>query len=192
MGGPEDHDPDGDLLRAAAAGDHAAFRRLAERHGAAALALARRITGNAADAEDLTQEALLRAWLAAPSWNPAGPARFATWLYRVVFNLCVDRLRRPGLAPAPLDEDMPAGQPDGFDGAAAEQRRAIVAEALATLAPRQRHALELCTFAGITAIEAARRLSLSPSAVDSLLARGRRALRKRLERRGITRIDDIL
>ena len=70
----------------------AAFRVLARRHLPAMLGLARRILGNAADAEDVAQEAMLRVWTHAPRWQPL--AAFRTWLTRVVVNLCLDRKRR--------------------------------------------------------------------------------------------------
>src|ERR1700755_1329870 len=57
------------------------------------LALATRMLGDAAAAEDVAQEAMLRVWRQAPRWKP-GKAKFDTWLHRVALNLCHDRLRR--------------------------------------------------------------------------------------------------
>ena len=62
---------DENLLRRTAAGDQPAFRELARRHAARALAVAQRIVGNAGDAEEVAQDALLRIWQHAPSWRPA-------------------------------------------------------------------------------------------------------------------------
>src|SRR5262245_41268227 len=75
-----------------AKGDETAFRLLARRYAARAIALARRITGNDADAEEIVQEALLRVWTNAPRWRPL--AAFRTWFYRVVLNLCLSRRRQ--------------------------------------------------------------------------------------------------
>ena len=86
----------------------------------AMLGLARRILGNAADAEDVAQEAMLRVWTHAPRWQPL--AQFRTWLTRVVVNLCLDRKRR-----APWVALEAAGEivdPAPGAGDKAEQRRA--------------------------------------------------------------------
>src|SRR5262249_32712742 len=95
---PGGMDPsDEDLMRRVARGDEPAFRLLARRYAARAVGLARRITGNDADAEEVVQEALLRVWTNAPRWRPL--ASFRTWFYRVVLNLCLSRRRRPPLLP---------------------------------------------------------------------------------------------
>ena len=75
-----------------ARGDERAFQVLSRRHLPAMLGLARRILGNAGDAEDVAQEAFVRVWTHAPRWQPL--AQFRTWLTRVVVNLCLDRKRR--------------------------------------------------------------------------------------------------
>ena len=75
-----------------AGGDERAFQVLSRRHLPAMLGLARRILGNAGDAEDVAQEAFVRVWTHAPRWQPL--AQFRTWLTRVVVNLCLDRKRR--------------------------------------------------------------------------------------------------
>src|SRR5215470_7956725 len=101
-------DGDDELMRRAGLGDRAAFSRLVARHLARATGVAGRITGNRSDAEELVQEAFLRAWLKAPDWEAQadrtvvdgrGGASFATWFYRVLVNLCIDRKRRPTTAP---------------------------------------------------------------------------------------------
>src|SRR5918911_1238426 len=88
---------DEDLMARVARGDDTAFRLLAQRHAARSIALARRITGNDADAEEIVQEALLRVWINAPRWRPV--AAFRTWFYRVVLNLCLGRRRRLPFVP---------------------------------------------------------------------------------------------
>src|SRR5471032_2031237 len=85
-------DSDEALMARIARGDERAFRALTSRHLPVMLGLARRILGNAADAEDVSQEAMLRVWTHAPRWQPL--ALFRTWLTRVVVNLCLDRKRR--------------------------------------------------------------------------------------------------
>ena len=94
------------LMARAGRGDRAAFAVLVRRHLARATAIAQQIAGNKADAEEVVQEAFLRCWQKAPDWQPADSpgsrgqagaerAQFATWLYRVLTNLCLDRKRRP-------------------------------------------------------------------------------------------------
>ena len=80
------------LMARVARGDEAAYRLLSRRHVPAMLGLARRILGNAADAEDVAQEAMLRVWTHAPRWQPL--AAFRLGLPRIVVNLCLDRKRR--------------------------------------------------------------------------------------------------
>ena len=88
-----DSDPDEELLARVAQGDPAAVRALTARKLPRVLALAGRMLGEATEAEDVAQEAMIRAWRQAPIWTP-GVARFDTWLHRVTLNLCYDRLRR--------------------------------------------------------------------------------------------------
>lgn len=179
------------LLLAIGRGDHRAFTALMERHGAFAMTLAMRMTGNAQDAEEVAQEAFLRVWLAAGRWSP-GAARFTTWLYRVVVNLCLDRKRR---APMLAIDDVaePADdRPSGLDACSTEQARGLVAEALASLPERQRAAVSLCYYGEVSCQEAADILEVSLSALESLLVRGRRGLRDYFCGRGLEKMGDVL
>ncbi len=97
-----------------AEGDESAFRCLAGRHAAKTFSLTRRMLGNDADAEEIVQEAMIRVWVNARRWRP--DAAFKTWLYRVTFNLCLNRRRQKVFAP--LDE---ACEPLDPSPAAAEQ-----------------------------------------------------------------------
>ena len=169
-------DPDEDLLARVARGDPAAVRALAARKLPRLLALAGRMLGEASEAEDVAQEAMIRAWRQAPTWAP-GAARFDTWLHRVTLNLCYDRLRRrreiPTETPPEQSDEGPA--PDRGLEAADVGRR--VAAAMAVLPDRQREAVVLCHYQEMTNIEAAAVMGVSVEALESLLSRGRRALR---------------
>jgi RNA polymerase sigma-70 factor (ECF subfamily) len=187
-----DQRSDSDLLSAAAGGEHRAFKTLMERHAAAAQALAKRIVGGASDADDIAQEAFLRAWKAAPGWRANGKARFATWLYRVVTNLCMDRLRQPPARPLDLAAGVEARQSDGYDQTLAAANRVRVRKAMAALTPGQRAAIALYHFSEMRGAEAAQVLGVSVPAFESLLVRGRRSLRSELYRQGIQRLEDIL
>jgi RNA polymerase sigma-70 factor (ECF subfamily) len=168
------------LLAASGAGDERAFRALVSRHLSRSLSLARRMTGNVAEAEDVAQEAFLRVWQKAPEWR-VGEARFSTWLYRVVVNLCLDRRRRKPMAPLEAAGDLLDPAPSAEAKLVENQRTRIVASALAALPDRQRAALVLSYYEGVSNVEAAEALGVSVSALESLLVRARKALRAELE-----------
>lgn len=172
-------DPDEDLVRRVGQGDPAAIQALVARKLPRMLALAQRMLGDPVEAEDVVQEAMLRAWRQASRWRP-GQAKFDTWLHRVALNLCYDRLRRRREIPT-------AVLPEQADESAAPDRRLLAADvagrvdaALAVLPDRQREAVVLCHYQELSNIEAAALMSISVDALESLLARGRRALRQAL------------
>jgi RNA polymerase sigma factor (sigma-70 family) len=169
-------DSDDQLLARVAVGDPAATRAMVARKLPRLLSLAGRMLGDAGEAEDVAQEAFLRIWKQASRWRP-GEARFDTWLHRVALNLCYDRLRRRReLAfadPPDRADDGPA--PDRGLQAADTGRR--VGAALQSLPDRQREAIVLCHYQELGNIEAAAVMGVSVEALESLLGRGRRALR---------------
>ena len=172
-------DPDEALLVRIADGDAAAVRALVGRKLPRLTGLAQRMLGDAAEAEDVAQEAFLRVWRQAPKWRP-GQARFDTWLHRVALNLCYDRLRRRREvvtdAPPEQADDGPA--PDRALEAQDSGRR--VGEALQRLPDRQREAIVLCHYQELGNIEAAAIMGVTVEALESLLSRGRRSLRAAL------------
>lgn len=183
---------DDSLLAAIGRGDHQAFAALMTRHGPFAMTLAMRMTGRQPEAEEITQEAFLRVWSAAGRWQPGGGARFTTWLYRVVMNLCLDRKRRAPMLGIDEVAEPADPSPSSTEVLGRAQARDLVAEALATLPERQRAAVALCYFGDVSCQEAADCLEISLSALESLLVRGRRALRAHFARRGLTRMGDLL
>ena len=166
------------LMARVAHGDEPAYRQLARRHLPVAVALARRILGNTADAEDVAQEALLRVWVHAPRWQPL--ALFRTWFRRVVVNLCLDRKRR-----VPWTDLDAAGEL--VDPGAGPASRSSVPNAIgwcraaiAELPARQRAAIALTYGEGLSNAEVADALDTSVSAVETLLVRGKQNLRRAL------------
>src|SRR5436190_21721214 len=182
---PPAEDPlDHELMAAVARGDGSAFARLVERHLGWSLGFAERMLGARAEAEDLVQTAFLRVWQGAARWEPN--AKFSTWLYRVLHNLCMDQFRAQRIAGGePLDDDLARTLADEAPGSeeriAGMQRATRVRAALAALPARQRAALVLCYYEELSQAESAALLGVSEGALESLLSRGRATLRKWLQ-----------
>ena len=169
-------DPDEDLVRRVGQGDPAAIQTMVARKLPRMLALAQRMLGDPVEAEDVAQEAMLRAWRQAPRWTP-GKAKFDTWLHRVALNLCYDRLRRRREIPTDTLPERADDSASADRGLMAVETGLRVDAALARLPERQREAIVLCHYQELTNIEAAALMKVSVDALESLLARGRRALR---------------
>lgn len=169
-------DPDAALLARYADGDEAAARLLTVQLSPRVFGHAFRVLGDGAEAEDVTQDALMRLWKIAPQWR-TGEAKVSTWMYRVVANLCTDRLRkRRGGVPL---EDI-AEPADPAESAEAKLQRGAREDALQTaleaLPERQRQAVVLRHIEGLANPEIAVILDIGVEAVESLTARGKRAL----------------
>ena len=172
-------DPDEELVRRVGLGDPAAIQAMVARKLPRMLMLAQRMLGDAAEAEDVAQEVMLKAWKQAPRWTP-GQARFDTWLHRVGLNLCYDRLRRRREIATDSPPERADEGPGPDRGLLAMETGARVDRALARLPERQREAIILCHYQELGNIEAARLMQISVEALESLLSRGRRALRASL------------
>ncbi|SMO46965.1 RNA polymerase, sigma subunit, ECF family [Thalassovita litoralis] len=163
------------LLVLYANGDPDAARALNIRLTPRAFGQAMRMLGDRAEAEDVAQDAMLRLWKIAPDWR-RGEAKVTTWLYRVVANLCTDRLRKQrnvDIDSVPEPEDDRDGVEGDMQNAA---RMAALRDALAELPDRQRQAVVLRHIEGLGNPEIAEIMEISTEAVESLTARGKRAL----------------
>lgn len=160
---------------------------LAARHLDGVLGLAWRQLGSRADAEDVVQETFARLLSKAPRWQPGGPGLRA-WLFRVATNLCIDRHRARARAPQGVEEAETFADTTvaPLEGSIAITR--AVRRALAALPERQRAALVLVHYHGMTGREAGAVLHVGEEALESLLARGRRAMRRALA----ADVDDLL
>jgi RNA polymerase sigma-70 factor (ECF subfamily) len=176
MDAAEAWDQDGALLVAFGHGDRLAARDLTARLAPRVLAQATRMLADRAEAEDVTQEAMLRLWRVAPEWRQ-GEAKVTTWLYRVTLNLCTDRLRGRRAGP-PLDEvPEPAdGAPTVAQAMQDTARLRALSDALAQLPERQAQAVALRHLEGLGNPEIAAIMDITTEAVESLTARGKRAL----------------
>ena len=167
------------LLQRAAAGDSGAFRTLTGRYLWKMVAIARRMLGDDADAEDVAQEAFLRLWRSAGAIE-VGDAGVRPWLTRVVANLCIDRTRsRKRIT---VTDELPevADEPRQLRGLEDEELGRRVRAAMLRLPERQRLALTLFHYEDMSQIEVGAAMGISDEAVESLLARARRQLKNDL------------
>jgi RNA polymerase sigma-70 factor (ECF subfamily) len=178
---PLDDGDDVVLMAAVGRGDERAYAALVERHLRWALRFVERLVGSRADAEDLAQVAFLRLWQGASAWQPS--ARFSTWFYRVLYNLCMDhfRARTRDAATEGPDEDIADEAPSHEERIAAVQRADRVKAALAMLPERQRAALVLCYYEELSQAESAAMMGISEGALESLLSRGRTTMKKHMQ-----------
>ena len=166
---------DQQLVERVQAGDKRAFDLLVLKYQHKITSLVGRYVKDHHEAMDVTQEAFLRLWQFAPSWEQ-GNAHVSTWLYRVVSNLCKDRYRRPKLedldvAKEPTDETQsPADKIDDHS------RQKALYGAMSLLPENQRLAVQFRHIDELTNPEIAEIMGLSVEAVESLTARGKRKL----------------
>ncbi len=171
---------DAELVGRVKTGDRSAYRELLRRHGPGIHRYAERLVRDPAEAEDVVQETFLRLWLRAKDYDPV--ARVTTWLFRITHNLAIDRLRKRGRSAFTEDPDMEPGPisvnpPALLEG---KQRAEALTAALDRLPSRQASALSLVHLHGMSGAEAAAVLEVSEEALESLLSRGRRALKAQL------------
>ncbi|WP_375255808.1 RNA polymerase sigma factor [Yoonia sp.] len=168
--------PDEAVLIAFANGDGQAARVLTARLLPRVMAQATRMLGNRNEAEDAAQDAFMRLWKQAPNWRQ-GEAQVSTWLYRVVANLCTDRLRKRRGA---VSLDQVAEPMDAAPSVPAQMqtqaRMMALSNALAALPERQAQAVALRHLEGLANPEIAQIMDISVRSVESLTARGKRAL----------------
>jgi len=174
------NESDESLMGLVAQGDQRAFRILMGRHMGLAIRVAQRVVGSAAEADDIGQDAFLRVWSRASSFDPR-VARFTTWLYRVVINLALDRLRTP--APGPIEEasEVRSNEPEPVTRMIEDEERRMIDAGMAMLPERQRVAIVLFHMEGLSGRDAARCMNVSEKAFESLLVRARSALKLYVE-----------
>lgn len=159
-------------VRRARAGDREAYGDLVEELWPRLVALARGVLGTDADAEDVTQEALVHAWTRLGSLRR--PEKFEPWLRKIVSRRSIThaRRRKPAVEPAEIGADDPP-----------VSDRVDAVQLLATLAPRQRAVLYLTWIEGCSDREAGRLLGIRPATVRVQRFRGLERLRRRVEER---------
>ena len=174
-------DEDKELLDRLAGGDEVAFRSLVERHIDRAYAIALRIVGNGADAEDVVQDTMLKVWTHRGRWQH-GRAKFSTWLFRVVSNRCIDLRRRPRTENVDAVPEVADSQPDASSLIERHEVSTLLEAAMQRLPGQQRLAVILSYHENMSNGEIAEVMDTTVAAVESLLKRGRQQLRELLRR----------
>lgn len=183
-----------ELVQRAKQGDEQSFAALVEQNRGRIYNLALRMTGNPDDALELSQEAFLNAWKGLGKFQ--GDSSFATWLYRLTSNVCIDFLRREKRRSAlsmtvSLDDEEEARQAELPDErysphveAERRERREALRAGLAALSAEHRKVLILRELEGLSYGEIAQVLELEEGTVKSRIARARLALRNYLKKQG--------
>ena len=183
---------DEELVKRAADGDDSAFEELVRRYEKRVYNMTLRMTGNAEDALDISQEAFIRVWRSLGKFK--GNAKFSTWLFRIVSNLCTDHLRRLSrrrempLAVSADDEERETEIADGsFAPDAAFEREELRREldrAIDTLAPEHREIFLMREVYSLSYAEISETLGIEEGTVKSRLHRAREHLRELLIKSG--------
>lgn len=158
-----------------------AFRMLMRRHMRRAVRVAERIVRDGAEADDIGQEAFLRVWSHAATFDPQ-VARFTTWLYRIVVNLAFDRTRRRAFATLDEAGELHDPGPPPIERLIEDEQRRLLDRAMAGLSDRQRGAIALFHMEGLSGEDAARAMDMSAKAFESLLGRARAALKESVQK----------
>lgn len=165
---------DAELLAAHLAGDRHAFGQLVDRHATTMWSVAVRTLNHAEDADDAVQEALVAAFRRAGSFR--GDAAVRTWLYRIVVNTCIDRMRHEKVRRTVPLPDGELAAPRRTDPVVELATRMAIGDALAELSPEHRIAVVLVDMEGWSVAEAAQILDVPTGTVKSRCARGRARL----------------
>ncbi len=161
-------------------GDRSAFQQIVDLTSQKLVRLGARIMGNQADAEDVVQEAYVKAYRALTAGEFDRRSSTNTWLYRIVVNGAIDAKRSRKRRAEASDEQVDPG----WDGAARAEARLALAELddwLSALPPEQRAALVLQSMEGLNNAEIAQVMGVSEGAVEQRLVRARAALRQKRE-----------
>jgi RNA polymerase sigma-70 factor (ECF subfamily) len=176
---------DEELMVLIKAFNHDAFSILVTRHADRFYALSYRTLFNQSDAEDIVQESFLKLWRKPELWKEKKNSKFTTWFYRLIVNACYDLNKKKSSQERPLigeDYEQAAEVADSSD-----HQLSAIETALKNLPERQRMALNLCFYEGLSNAEAADVMGLRVKALQSLIMRGKAALKAQFN---ISEVDD--
>lgn len=178
---------DESLMALVEKGDRQAFSHLLRRHSATFFRVAWRFVGDEGEAEDVVQEAFLKLWDKPDSYKPRPGVKFTSWFYRVVSNAALDRVRKRKRVAVNSDYvDYVADDRAGQDSALIEQhRRDALEAAIAALPDKQKMALNLCFYEGVSNKEAAAIIGVKVKALESLLMRAKSNIKDHIKRAGL-------
>lgn len=175
-----------ELVERSKKGDEEAFRHLVEKYKSRVFNMALSITRNPENADDIAQEAFIRAYFGLPKFKHK--STFGTWLYRITINLIKDYMRKKERAPKVSIEEIKENPFDHEDEVikreekkAQAERRTFVHRFIRTLPKKYQIILTMRDIHELSYGEIARILEISPGTVDSRLHRARRMLRKKIE-----------
>lgn len=155
--------------------NHEAFSVLVSKHSDRFYALSYRTLFNQADAEDIVQESFLKLWRKPELWKEGKNSKFTTWFYRIIVNACYDLNKKKSSQETPLtDHDWVERC---YDEDESDQQLSAIEIALKRLPERQRTALNLCFYEGLSNAEAADVMGLKLKALQSLIMRGKATLK---------------
>ncbi len=167
------------LMTRIANGDEQAMSLFATRYGGRLYALGCRMLGDPSIAEDALQEALIKVWRFAPSWDSKKAAAF-TWSYRVMMNTCNDILRKKQRGQK-LETALLTDPTYATDDGLSKASKMAVADAVLKLPEKQKLSIVLTCWEGLSVAETADVLGVTLKSVESHLTRARKALREMLE-----------
>lgn len=179
------------LMARVCRGDHAAFSILVRRHSKMFFSAAYRMSGNVQASEDIVQEAFIKLWNKPQAWDPGKGTKFTTWFYRVVTNLAIDRQRREkGFVNPVVMETIADHAPRADEALQRDEEQIMLEAAIQSLPDRQKTALNLCVYEGLSNREAADVMGIGVKALESLLMRAKAGLKTEFERKGFIKVED--
>ncbi len=167
---------DEDIMQLIKDHNHDAFSVLVNRHSERFYALSYRTLFNKSDAEDIVQESFVKIWRQPELWHSNKKARFSTWFYRIIVNACLDHNNKKSnqALSLELDDGLIDDQVSEIDR---RSRLSDVESGLLNLPERQRTAINLCFYEGLSNQEAADIMGIGIKALQSLIMRGKAALK---------------
>lgn len=172
---------DRQLLERIRQGNHEAFALLVRRHANRFYRLAYRFVSEQTEAEDIVQEAFVKLWERPGMWQAERNTAFTTWFHRVVVNLCLDRRKKKRAMPLAEESWVPDERQTQEEALLSGERQALLEAHIAALPERQRVALNLCFYEGLSNQDAAEVMGVRLKALQSLLMRAKTTLKEKLQ-----------